>query len=143
MSKKHTAQFHVKRIIESISELANTHHIPCAVTLYRKSTPEIHGSPNLKEAIASQVTNNSQFMSSMKRDLNNNNNNGSFYCLSDKDLQNLLFTGLKSSICLHNFFFSVSTLFRSLCICGIALFLCLSVKLLFITYFSFSLFFIL
>ncbi len=69
MSKKHTAQFHVKRLIESISELANTHHIPCAVTLYRKSTPEIHGSPNLKEAIASQVTNNSQFMSSMKRDL--------------------------------------------------------------------------
>ena len=60
-----------------------------------------------------------------------------------KIYKNLLFTGTKLSICLHIFPFSASALFRSLCIYGIELFLCLSVKLLFNTNFSFPLFFIL
>ena len=67
---------------------------------------------------------------------NYNNNNRSFYCLSDKDTQDLLFTGINWSICLHIFLFSVSALFNNLCICGIALFLCLSVKVLLTIYFS-------
>ena len=74
---------------------------------------------------------------------NNNNNNGSFIVSVIKIYKNLLFTGSKLSIFLHIFLFSVSTLFNSLCIYGIELFLCLSVKHLLITNFSLSLLLIL
>ena len=66
---KHKPEFHVKRIVDSISALSNDHHIPSALVIFRKKQPEVHGSPNLKNEIVTQLTNNPGFLSSMKRDL--------------------------------------------------------------------------